>query len=159
MGIGGIVANLPNRKPVLDQINIIVGDFRRSLEFYRRLGVSFPEQSSGATEQFHANSETDEGLSIDLDDPAFGQVWNKGWKGSENLVGRVVVGFKLDSREGVDLVYADLTGAGHRGLQPPYDAFWGARYAVVEDPNGVAVGLMSPSDPAKRHWPPEGWPR
>ena len=45
-------------------------------------------------------------------------------------------------------MYADLTGAGYRGQQPPYDAFWGARYAVVEDPDGNAVGLMSPSDPA-----------
>lgn len=153
------MVDMPNRKPALDQINIIVGDFRRSLEFYRRLGVSFPDRSGGATEQFHANAEMDQGLSVDLDSPAFAQVWNKGWKGREDLVGRVVVGFKLDSREAVDRVYADLTGVGHRGLQSPYDAFWGARYAVVEDPNGVAVGLMSPLDPAKRNWPPEGWPR
>jgi hypothetical protein len=27
----------------------------------------------------------------------------------------------------------------------------------VEDPNGIAVGLMSPRDPAKSYWPPEGW--
>jgi uncharacterized glyoxalase superfamily protein PhnB len=50
-----------------------------------------------------------------------------------------------------------LTGAGYKGLQAPFDAFWGARYAVVEDPNGIAVGLMSPSDPNRRYWPPEGW--
>jgi hypothetical protein len=38
-------------------------------------------------------------------------------------------------------------------LQPP----WGARYAIVEDPNGIAVGLMSPRDPVRNYWPPEGW--
>ena len=27
---------------------------------------------------------------------------------------------------------------------------WGARYAVVEDPDGNAVGIMSPSDPDRR---------
>ena len=43
-----------------------------------------------------------------------------------------------------------VTGAGYRGQQPPYDAFWGARYAVVEDPDGNAVGIMSPSDPDRR---------
>lgn len=67
------------------------------------------------------------------------------------------MGFRLSSRPAVDRVYAELTGAGHRGLQPPYDAFWGARYAVVEDPNGIAVGLMSPIDPDRKAWPPEGW--
>lgn len=153
------MAEKPNSKPALDQINIIVGDFRRSVEFYRRLGVSFPDQPGGANEIFHASGETDRGIDFDLDSAPFAQVWNKGWKGREDLVGRVVVGFKLGSREDVDRLYADLTGAGHRGLQPPYDAFWGARYAMVEDPNGVAVGLMSPLDPAKRYWPPEGWPR
>ena len=61
---------------------------------------------------------------------------------------RCVLGFKFASRDEVDRVYADLTGAGYRGQQPPYDAFWGARYAVVEDPDGNAVGLMSPIDPA-----------
>jgi uncharacterized glyoxalase superfamily protein PhnB len=34
--------------------------------------------------------------------------------------------------------------------QPPYDAFWGARYAVVSDPDGNAVGIMSPIDPDRR---------
>jgi uncharacterized glyoxalase superfamily protein PhnB len=50
-----------------------------------------------------------------------------------------------------------MTSAGYLGLQPPFDAFWGARYAILEDPNGAAVGLMSPIDPEKRFWPPPGW--
>lgn len=151
---------MANEKIALSQVNIIVGDFQRSLQFYRRLGVSFPQPSNDdAAEQFHANGETEGGADIDLDTAGFAQVWNKGWKGRGDLVGRVVVGFDLESREAVDRTYADMTAAGHRGLQPPFDAFWGARYAVLEDPNGVAVGLMSPIDPEKRHWPPEGWPR
>jgi len=44
----------------------------------------------------------------------------------------------------------------------PFDAFWGARYAIVlgaryaivEDPDGVAVGLMSPSSAEHRRPPP-----
>ena len=42
-----------------------------------------------------------------------------------------------------------LIAAGHTALQPPYDAFWGARYAIVEDPDGNAVGLMGPIDRAR----------
>ena len=58
------------------------------------------------------------------------------------------------SRNAVDDRYADLVGAGYPGLQPPYDAFWGARYAIVQDPDGNDVGLMSPSDPERRSQPP-----
>ena len=54
--------------------------------------------------------------------------------------------------------YDELTSAGYLGLAAPYDAFWGARYAIVEDPNGIAVGLMSPIDPKHRVWPIKGWP-
>jgi uncharacterized glyoxalase superfamily protein PhnB len=68
----------------------------------------------------------------------------------------VVLGFSFPSREAVDERYADLVGAGYVGRQPPYDAFWGARYAVVQDPDGNDVGLMSPVDPTKRSVPSVG---
>jgi len=48
-----------------------------------------------------------------------------------------------------------MTGAGHRGLREPHDAFWGARYAILEDPDGIAVGLMSPVSDDKRSAPPQ----
>lgn len=56
----------------------------------------------------------------------------------------------MESRDRVDEIHADLIGAGYAGQQEPYDAFWGARYAVVEDPDGNPVGIMSPVDPARR---------
>jgi uncharacterized glyoxalase superfamily protein PhnB len=45
--------------------------------------------------------------------------------------------------------------AGHAAQQEPYDAFWGARYAIVEDPSGNAVGLTSPVDEGRRTRPPD----
>jgi uncharacterized glyoxalase superfamily protein PhnB len=48
-----------------------------------------------------------------------------------------------------------LTDAGYRSLNAPIDAFWGARFAAVEDPQGVGIGLMSPQDDAFRSAPPE----
>ena len=35
------------------------------------------------------------------------------------------------------------------------DTFFGARYAIVADPDGRSVGIMSPIDPARRSAPPE----
>ena len=46
-----------------------------------------------------------------------------------------------------------MIGAGYRGLQEPHDAFWGARYAIIEDPDGIAVGLISPVSPEKSQPP------
>jgi uncharacterized glyoxalase superfamily protein PhnB len=69
-----------------------------------------------------------------------------------------VIGFALESREAVDDRYAELTSAGYQARQPPFDAFWGARYAIVADPDGNDVGLMSPIEDARRFSPPEQSP-
>jgi uncharacterized glyoxalase superfamily protein PhnB len=60
----------------------------------------------------------------------------------------------VESRAEVDRLYSELVGAGHAAHQPPYDAFWGARYAIVEDPDGYPVGLMSPIEEERKFWPP-----
>ena len=62
----------------------------------------------------------------------------------------MVVGLHVASREEVDRLYGEMIAAGHRGLQEPCDAFWGARYAIVEDPDEIAVGLMSPKSAEHR---------
>jgi hypothetical protein len=59
----------------------------------------------------------------------------------------------MPTRGDVDDVFHDMIGAGYRGLQEPHDAFWGARYAIIEDPDGIAVGLMSPVSPEKSRSP------
>jgi len=59
------------------------------------------------------------------------------------------------SREAVDERFTVLINAGYTGLQEPYNAFWGARYAIVEDPDGIAVGLMSPISSQMRSQPPK----
>ena len=145
-------------RPRLDQINLVSGNLDASIAFYRRLGVEFPEERVWRTSSgvHHVSASETEGPAIDfdLDSTAFARLWNSGWQGRQDLRGRVVVGFRLPSRAAVDAAYAELTGAGHFGLQAPYDAFWGSRYAIVEDPDGVAVGLMSPPSAALRSPPP-----
>jgi uncharacterized glyoxalase superfamily protein PhnB len=142
-------------RPVLDQINIVSGDMRKAIAFYRLLGVEIAEPS-GSGEPFHIGIDTG-CAGLDLDSSDFAKVWNSAWKDEHDLGGRIVVGFAVESREEVDRIYAQLTQAGHKGLQKPWDAFWGSRYAIVEDPSGIAVGLMSPQDRSRSYWPPEGW--
>lgn len=143
-------------RPKLDQLNIVSRDPEASMAFYRRLGMDIPEQRVWRTASgtHHITGQQD-ALDFDIDSTTFAQIWNSGWKGRSDLAGRVVVGFSVESREAVDMLYADLTKAGYKGLQPPWDAFWGARYAVVEDPDGIAVGLMSPISQEFRAPPPD----
>ena len=137
----------------LGQLNIVSDDLDATIAFYRRLGIAMgePARTSGG-EPFHANSEDSDGALLEADSAAFARAWNEGWKDEPKLGGRVLLGVHVDSRTEVDRLYAETTAAGHRGLQPPVDAFWGARFAVVEDPNGIAVGLLSPRDGP--HGPP-----
>jgi catechol 2,3-dioxygenase-like lactoylglutathione lyase family enzyme len=146
-------------KPILNQINLVCGDVNASIEFYRRLGVEIPDAKvwRTATGGHHAgvsNEPADRQVHFDLDSTAFAQCWNRGWKGQTDLRGRVVVGFSVPTRTDVDEIFRNMTGAGYRGLQEPYDALWGARYAVLEDPDGIAVGLMSPTSADKKSPPP-----
>ena len=133
--------------PVLDQINLVVADMEATVAFYRRLGLDIPD-TDPAFQAHHRSARFPGGIDFDIDSVEFARHWDEGWRS-----GAGVIGFKLASREQVDAVYADLTSAGYVGQQEPYDAFWGARYAIVEDPDGNPVGIMSPLDPARRRSP------
>jgi uncharacterized glyoxalase superfamily protein PhnB len=146
-------------RPTLNQLNIVSGNVDASIAFYRRLGVEIPDPriwrtATGVHHVSAIEADSTEAATLDLDSTAFAQKWNKGWAGRQDLAGRVVVGFSVSSREEVDRLYGEMTVAGHRGLQAPWDAFWGARYAIVEDPDGIAVGLMSPISAKHRAPPP-----
>jgi uncharacterized glyoxalase superfamily protein PhnB len=36
-----------------------------------------------------------------------------------------------------------MVGIGFTGFKPPWDAFWGQRYAILEDPDGNHVSLFA----------------
>jgi catechol 2,3-dioxygenase-like lactoylglutathione lyase family enzyme len=144
------------KSPLLQSLNLVVRDMDATLAFYRRLGLEIPDSAVWRTETgpHHVDLKLPGGLGLDFDSSALAERYNAGWRESEAGEGRCVIGFSVATREEVDERYAALTAAGYTGLQPPYDAFWGARYAIVRDPDGNPVGLMSPSDPARRGPPP-----
>jgi uncharacterized glyoxalase superfamily protein PhnB len=140
---------MARKRAILDQLNIVVRDMEAAVSFYRRLGIEIPD-TLPAWQAHHRTAEIGGEVDLELDSTAFTPQWNAGWPASQP---GVVIGFRVATREDVDELYEELTGAGHVGQQAPYDAFWGARYAIVEDPSGNAVGLMSPIDPARRSPP------
>jgi catechol 2,3-dioxygenase-like lactoylglutathione lyase family enzyme len=137
----------------LDQLNLVVTDMEASRTFYARLGLDFGTESDPVWDPHHSTALHGDAtpLDVDLDSTTFAPRWNAGWPGGPG----VVLGFKVDTRQEVDDLVAQLAGQGVRVQQEPYDAFWGARYAVVSDPDGNGVGIMSPPDPERRSAPPE----
>ena len=145
---------MADNRPVFEQINLVVGDMTAMVAFYERLGVEFAP-TPPPWDRHHmtaAASSVVPGLDFDLDSQTFTPNWNEGWPSGQT---GPVFTFRLASADAVDSTYDDLTGAGYRSQQPPYDAFWGARYAVVADPDGNAVALMGPTDPTKEFAPPD----
>jgi uncharacterized glyoxalase superfamily protein PhnB len=137
----------------LAQINVVVRDMRASLTFYRLLGLSINEIPLAEWAPHHASAVTSNGVQIEFDSVAFAKQWNPGL--DEARLGTAALPFfHVASRGEVDRVYARVTGAGYRSQKAPEDAFWGARYAILEDPDGNSVGIMSSIDESMRRPPP-----
>jgi catechol 2,3-dioxygenase-like lactoylglutathione lyase family enzyme len=137
--------------PRLDQINLVVRDMDAMAAFYARLGVNVLT-GPPAWQPHHRNAEADGDIHIDFDSTTFASTWNRGWDADRR--GAILV-FRMPTREAVDRYFDTLTAAGYRADQEPYDAFWGARFAAVADPDGNSVGLMSAIDPSRRTRPPD----
>ena len=135
------------------QVNLVAHDLTATLAFYRRLGLEIPEgavwEAGGAAH--HAKAAPAGEVDLEFDSRRLARAYNQGFAAER---GRVVIGVELESRAAVDALWTSLLKESVQGLQPPYDAFWGARYAIVEDPDGNPVGLTSPVDPARRSPPP-----
>jgi len=138
--------------PNLNQVNFVSRDVAAAAAFYRRLGLPL-DAKPGAE---HLGVTLASGMILEFDSTEFAPQWNTGCKAAAR--DGVVLGFTFPSRRAVDDSYADLTEAGYRPLQPPYDAFWGARYAIVADLDGNSVGLMSSVEESRRFWPPAAPP-
>jgi uncharacterized glyoxalase superfamily protein PhnB len=143
--------------PLFKQVNLVVRNMDEALRFYRAAGLEIPESAvwrtgSGA---HHVQVTMPGGIELELDSAALARVYNRGWSEPRERGSRCVLSLHVDSREAVDRTCASLAAQGYAVSQPPFDAFWGARYAIVLDPDGNGVGFMSPSDPTKRSPPPE----
>ena len=136
--------------PKFSGLHLFVRDMAASLAFYRRLGIAFP---AGAEQGVFASADLGDGIHLAFGTFALTRGYDPGFReprgGSPNSLQ-----FDVDSRERVDRIYRELTAAGYSGHLAPHDAFWGSRYAEVDDPDGNVIGFQSPRDPAKRSRPP-----
>jgi uncharacterized glyoxalase superfamily protein PhnB len=135
----------------LGQVNVVVGDMEAMAAFYQQLGLGLqPVPAQWAPH--HRNTVHESGAQLDFDSTAFAPMWNAGWPAGG---AGVILIFHVEHRADVDEVYRRMLEAGHPSHQEPYDAFWGARFAAVGDPDGNSIGISTAPDPSMRTAPPD----
>ena len=144
---------MEKKTPVLAKINLVAKNYDETLKFYRLLGLNIPDPKTQPPGALHAPAENHEGLHFAIDNEHLARIYNAAWRKDSNKSSVLLTAF-LNSRNEVDETYERLVKAGFKAQQPPYDAFWGARYAIVADPEGNDIGLESPIDENARSWPP-----
>jgi catechol 2,3-dioxygenase-like lactoylglutathione lyase family enzyme len=123
--------------PQLNAIGIAVSDMARSIAFYRLLGLDVPE----TPDEGHVDTFLPNGVRFMLDSEEVIRSFLPGWQRNDG--NQISLAFECSSPAEVDDVYARVVGAGFEGEKEPWDAFWGQRYALLGDPDGVRVNLYA----------------
>jgi catechol 2,3-dioxygenase-like lactoylglutathione lyase family enzyme len=119
-------------------VDIVVQQMAKSLKFYRALGLEIPEKEDNASQVNYQG----EGWTLGWVTEELVRAQNTGWVDPKGQ--RVTLAFRCDRPEEVDRVYEAMVKSGYRGVREPWDAFWGQRYACVEDPDRNRVDLFAP---------------
>jgi uncharacterized glyoxalase superfamily protein PhnB len=125
-----------------NMVDLTAADVIKTVEFYRLVGVDVPDEKvwrENGTAQ-HVEAPLADGVVLGINSRELTARYDTNAGRGSYLI------FTVGSRGDVDAKYSELTSAGYVGHLEPFDAFWGARYAVVDDPDGNHVGIMSPSD-------------
>ena len=125
--------------PELNAIGIAVSDLRRSLAFYRLLGLDLPEDPG---EEDHVEATMANGTRLMFDTEAVIKSFLPNWRRTDG--NQVSLAFECASPAELDEIYARVVAAGFEGEKEPWDAFWGQRYALLGDPDGARVNLYAP---------------
>jgi len=123
--------------PELNAIGITVSDLRRSLLFYRLLGLDLPEDS----DEDHVEATMANGTRLMFDPEEVVRSFLPEWTRENG--NQVSLAFECASPAELDEIYARVVAAGFEGEKEPWDAFWGQRYALLGDPDGVRVNLYA----------------
>lgn len=121
------------------------------MAFYRLLGVELGDMPEPWQAHHRTVTSLNAEVTMEFDSVVSVGNWAPEWA---SVRSGVVIGFRVDSDDEVDSLVETVESKGHRVLQRPHDAFFGARYAVVEDPDGIGVGIMGPIDDSRR-WIPD----
>jgi catechol 2,3-dioxygenase-like lactoylglutathione lyase family enzyme len=125
--------------PTFNVLDIAVTDLGAAIDFYRLLGLEFVRDQYMPDD--HAGCDLPNGLHLMLDTDDLRTKTTAGW--TAPTTGRTFLAFQFAAPADVDAKYTELTISGVTGLQEPFDAPWGMRYATVSDPSGNGIDLYA----------------
>jgi catechol 2,3-dioxygenase-like lactoylglutathione lyase family enzyme len=121
-----------------DLVGIVVKDMAAALRFYRTLGLDVPVE---ADSEAHVEYVTPGGFRLAWDTLELMKSLEDSWTVPSGH--RMGLAFKCQSPDEVDKLYERVIKEGYQGHKPPWNAFWGQRYAVVVDPDGNLIDLFA----------------
>lgn len=127
--------------PTFIGVHLAVRDMSASAVFYRMIGLPFPAELD---HKDHVEVELGGGAHLSFSEENIVRMYDPSWR-TPQLPPASALQFELESREAVDALFDNLTAAGYHGHLSPIDAFWGSRYAEVDDPDGNIVGFHGAS--------------
>lgn len=122
----------------LDAIGVVTADLSRAVEFFRLLGVPFGDPGS----EDHLEAALPSGLRLMLDSEKVVQSFMPDWP--KPVGQRLSLAFLQESPAAVDALVARIRAARFGVEKEPWDAFWGQRYAVVKNDDGLLVDVFAP---------------
>jgi catechol 2,3-dioxygenase-like lactoylglutathione lyase family enzyme len=123
----------------LDLIGIVVRDMPAALAFYRLLGWDIPAEMD---KEGHVEYVLPNGLRIGWDTHEVIYSFDPDWQPPTGGH-RIGLAFLCATPAEVDALFSRLTGMGYHSHKAPFDAFWGQRYAQVEDPDQNVIDLFA----------------
>ena len=123
--------------PQLNAVGIITSDMGRSIRFYRTLGLDVPE----TPDEGHVDTFLPNGVRFMLDSEEVMRSFMPEW--SRENGNQLSFAVQCAGPAEVDELYGRVTNDGFEGEKEPWDAFWGQRYALLMDPDGVRVNLYA----------------
>lgn len=122
----------------LNAVAVSAKDVMKSVEFYRLLGFEF---GACKKDDQHVESVKGDGeakLMIDSAELMKSLIGEEPRPGNHSSFA-----VEFGSASEVNEVAKQVADAGFKVVKEPWDAFWGQRYAVVEDPDGYKVDLYA----------------
>jgi catechol 2,3-dioxygenase-like lactoylglutathione lyase family enzyme len=123
--------------PGLNAIGIAVSSMAESIRFYRLVGLDVPD----TPDEGHVDAFLPSGVRFMLDSEDVIRSFLPDWQRSDG--NQISIAIECSSPAEVDEIYARVVAAGFEGEKEPWDAFWGQRYALLGDPDGVRVNLYA----------------
>jgi uncharacterized glyoxalase superfamily protein PhnB len=120
----------------LSAIGIACKSIDQSLKLYQMLGLDFKK-----FDEDHFEATSSQGVRIMLDSFELMKKINPNWSEPQNP--GITLCFEQANPQQVDDIFKKLTAAGFQSVKPPWDAFWGQRYASVKDPDGNQVDIFA----------------